>query len=371
MDRPARTTEKTNTRCLNANLNIVIATDAWRPQVNGVVRTYENVSQELADMGHQVRFISPQDFNTIPCPSYPSIRLALFPGRRVNRLLNRLRPDAIHVATEGPIGYAARRFCIKHNIPFTTSYHTQFPEYVRARAPIPLSWSYAYVRRFHDRAERTYVPTQTMKQRLEDHGFRNVVLWSRGVNAEIFKPGDKAFLDLPRPIFVHMGRIAVEKNIEAFLDLDLPGSKLLVGDGPDLDKLKQAYPDVHYTGYKFGEELAAYVAAADVFVFPSLTDTFGIVLLEAMSCGIPVAAYPVTGPIDVVKDGISGVLSDDLKAACLQALELNPEDCIDHASTYSWRNSAQTFVDNLAPIPAQAYPGPAPVKANHQQRVPQ
>ncbi len=331
-------------------MKIVIATDAWRPQVNGVVRTYENVSEELIRMGHDVRFITPQDFKTIPCPTYPSIRLALLPGRKVSRLLKRIKPDAVHVATEGPIGTAARRYCLKHNISFTTSYHTQFPEYIKARVPIPLSWSYAYIRRFHEKAAHTFVPTNHMKQRLEENGFKNVVIWSRGVNSEIFKPRDKSFLDLPRPIFVHMGRIAVEKNIEAFLSLDLPGSKLIIGDGPYLEKLKQKFPDAHYTGYKFGEELAQHVAASDVFVFPSLTDTFGIVLLEAMACGLPVAAYPVTGPIDVVKNGFSGILSDNLKRACLDAMKLNSEDCIDYSSKFTWHNSAQTFLENLAPI---------------------
>lgn len=332
-------------------MKIVIATDAWRPQVNGVVRTYENVSRELIRMGHDVRFITPGDFNTIPCPSYPSIPLALFPGRKVKRILQRLQPDAIHVGTEGPIGTAARRYCITHGISFTTSYHTQFPEYIRARVPVPLSWSYAYIKRFHEKAANTFVPTNHMKQHLEKYRFKNVVLWSRGVDASLFKPRDKDFLNLERPIFVHMGRIAVEKNIEAFLSLDLPGSKLVVGDGPHLTKLKQVFPEVHYTGYKFGEELAAYIAASDVFVFPSLTDTFGIVLLEAMSCGIPVAAFPVTGPIDVVDNGVSGILSEDLREACLQAMDLKAEDCIDYASGFSWEHSAQTFLDNLAPIP--------------------
>ena len=347
-------------------MNIVIATDAWRPQVNGVVRTYENVSEELIKMGHDVRFITPDDFTTIPCPTYPSIPLALFPGRKVNRMLDRLQPDAIHVATEGPIGTAARRYCVKHNISFTTSYHTQFPEYIKARVPIPLKWSYAYIKRFHNKAAHTFVPTKHMKQHLEKYGFNNVVLWSRGVDATIFKPKEKNFLQLERPIFVHMGRIAVEKNIEAFLSLDLPGSKLIVGDGPHLEKLKQEFPDVHYTGYKFGEELASYIAASDVFVFPSLTDTFGIVLLEAMSCGLPVAAYPVTGPIDVVENGVSGVLSDNLKQACLDAMKLNPADCIAHARKFSWENSANTFLDNLSPINRSGYSESSDTISNEQ-----
>lgn len=336
-------------------MKIIIATDAWSPQVNGVVRTYENMQREIEAMGHELRIIHPGEFKTIPCPSYPSIRLAIFPGKGIARIIEEFAPDAIHVATEGPVGHAARKYCLSHGIPFTTSYHTQFPEYIRARAPIPLNTSYAYMRRFHGAAERTYVPTKHMKQLLEKKGFENIVIWSRGVNRQIFKPGDKNFLDLPRPIYVYMGRVAVEKNIEAFLNMSLQGTKLVVGDGPDLEKLKSQYPDVHYTGYKFGEELARYIAASDVFVFPSLTDTFGIVLLEAMACGIPVAAYPVTGPIDVVKQGVSGIIDDDLEKACKAAIDLNPQDCVDYASTYSWQNSAQTFVDNLAIIHSASY----------------
>lgn len=331
-------------------MKIAIVTDAWRPQVNGVVRTYENTGEQLRQMGHEVLFITPEDFSTVPCPTYPSIHLAVLPKRKVVRLLKEFQADAIHVATEGPLGNAARAFCVKQKLPFTTSFHTQFPEYIRMRAPIPLNWSYAYVRRFHSAARRTFVPTPSQKQRLEERGFANVVVWSRGVNTRVFKPRDKSFLSLPRPIFAYMGRVAVEKNIESFLDLDLSGSKVVIGDGPDLKKLQTRYSNCTFTGFKFGEELAKYIAASDVFVFPSLTDTFGIVLLEAMACGIPVAAYPVTGPIDVVENGRTGILDKDLGKAAMAALELNPQDCIDYSHARSWRSCTETFVSYLAPI---------------------
>lgn len=331
-------------------MKIVIATDAWQPQVNGVVRTYENMQRELTGLGHDVHFIHAGNFKTIPCPTYPSIRLALFPYKGLRGMMDELEPDAIHVATEGPVGQAARKYCLKHQLPFTTSYHTQFPEYIKARIPLPLWISYAVVRRFHKPAERTLVPTQFMREQLLARGFTDVNIWSRGVNTTIFKPGSKDFLDLPRPVSVYMGRVAVEKNIEAFLDLDISGTKLVIGDGPDLVKLKEQYPDAVFPGFKFGEELASYLAASDVFVFPSRTDTFGIVLLEAMACGLPVAAYPVTGPIDVVKRDETGVLDEDLKVAVEAALKLNADDCIAYARTFSWTTSAECFLSNLAPV---------------------
>lgn len=335
-------------------MKIAIATDAWAPQVNGVVRTYENTCKALQDKGHELLLLTPQDYKTIPCPSYPSIRLALRPGPRLTRNLDAFEPEAIHIATEGPIGHAARRYCRQRQLPFTTSFHTQFPEYMRMRAPIPLGWTYAYMRRFHAAAERTLVPTPSQRQRLLDRGFRNVEVWSRGVDTDLFKPGDKDFLDYPRPIFLYMGRVAIEKNIEAFLRQDLPGSKVVVGDGPDLARLKQQYPEVKFSGYKFGEELAQHIAAADVFVFPSLTDTYGLVMLEAMACGVPVAAFPITGPIDVVRQGETGILDQDLRTAALAALELEPKACIDYARAHSWQRCTETFVSYLAPIPAKA-----------------
>ena len=333
-------------------MRIAIVTDAWRPQVNGVVRTYENTLIELKKLGHEVLIINHEGHQTIPCPSYPSIRLAILPKRRLVAQLTEFNPDAIHIATEGPLGHAARSWCLQKQLTFTTSFHTQFPEYVRMRAPIPVDWSYAYVRRFHKPAQRILVPTASQRERLLERNFQNVVIWSRGVNMAVFKPRNKAFLDLPRPVFMYMGRVAVEKNIETFLKLELPGSKVVVGDGPDLEKSQEKYRDVHFTGFKFGEELAQYLAAADVFVFPSLTDTFGIVLLEAMACGVPVAAYPVTGPKDVVLNGVTGILDEDLQKAAVAALELDPRDCIEFTRSHSWRKCSETFVNHLAPIGA-------------------
>ena len=330
-------------------MKIVIVTDAWLPQVNGVVRTYENTSRELTALGHEVTVITPAQFITVPCPTYKTIRLAVRPGPGLCRQLDELRPQAIHIATEGPLGHAARRYCRRRGLQFTSSFHTQFPEYIRLRVPIPLGWTYAYMRHFHAAATRTLVATASQRQRLIDRGFSHVVQWSRGVDTRIFKPGDKGFLTEQRPVFIYLGRVAVEKNIEAFLKLDLPGTKIVIGDGPDLDKLRQAYPDVVFTGYRFGEELARYLAAADVFVFPSLTDTYGLVMLEAMACGLPIAAFPVTGPIDVVDNGVTGVLDGDLQRAALAALEINPQNCLDHARARSWRQCAEQFARYLQP----------------------
>ncbi len=328
-------------------MRITIATDAWKPQINGVVRTLGETAKYLKELGHEVHFIMPQDFATYPCPTYPSIRLAAFPKRGVQRMLRAFRPQAIHIATEGPIGHAARAWCHKFSLPFTTSYHTQFPEYVRSRIPLPITWSYAYLRRYHSRAVRTMVATHSMQARLEAQGFRNLVIWARGVDSNLFHPGPKSFLSGQRPISIYMGRVAVEKNIEAYLNLDVPGSKYVVGDGPDLERFRSRYPEARFVGQKSGQELAAYLAAADVFVFPSLTDTFGLVLLEAMACGLPVAAFPVTGPIDVVQQGKTGILHEDLRQAVLDALKLDPAVCVAYAKQHSWRHWTERFVSLL------------------------
>ncbi|MDZ7767580.1 MAG: glycosyltransferase family 1 protein [Woeseiaceae bacterium] len=330
-------------------MRIAIATDAWRPQVNGVVTTLGHIRDELERMGHEVLMITPEGRRSVPCPTYPEIRLAFFQRRRIARELAAFRPDCIHIATEGPLGLATRACCRRLKVPFTTSYHTRFAEYVRARAPIPLAWSYAFLRWFHGGAERTLVPTAAVKKELGQRRVRNVCLWTRGVDTRVFNAENRIHYDLPRPIWINVGRVSVEKNIAAFLALDLPGSKVIVGDGPDREKLEQQYPDCYFAGYRFGADLAAHLAGADVFVFPSLTDTFGLVMLEAMACGLPVAAFPVTGPIDVVQQGITGVMRDDLAQACRSALFVKPATCRRYAETRSWRSSAEEFLEQLSP----------------------
>ena len=328
-------------------MKIAVITDAWLPQTNGVVTTLQRTKEQLEHMGHEVLYITPQEFKTLPLPTYPDIRLALFPRRKVFQKLDQFEPDALHIATEGPLGSAARRYCIKRKLRFTTAYHTQFPYYVRLRVPIPISFSYAVLRRFHAKAERVMVPTESQRQQLLKWGFKNVVIWSRGVDIDLFKPREKSYLNDKRPISMYTGRVAVEKNLDAFLSLDIPGTKYVVGDGPDRQLLSQKYPDAKFVGFKFGEELAQHMAAADVFVFPSRTDTFGIVMLDAMACGIPVAAYPVTGPVDVVKHGVTGILHDDLKTAFTEALKLSPLDARNYAEQHSWNAATEQFFSHL------------------------
>ncbi len=330
-------------------MKIAMVTDAWEPQVNGVVRTLKSTARELQKMGYVVEFITPLEFRTLPCPTYPDIRLSLFPGTKVTRRLTDFDPDALHIATEGPLGLAARRFALRHGIPFTTAYHTRFPEYVKARIAMPLSWTYAFLRWFHGPAKAVMAPTIVVKKDLEAWGFTNVVLWSRGVDLDIFKPRECNRLKTKPPIFLYVGRVAVEKNIEAFLELDLPGSKWVAGAGPALSGIRARFPGVNYLGVLNQWELAEVYASADVFVFPSKTDTFGLVLLEAMACGLPVAAYPVTGPLDVIGDSKAGVMHEDLRTACLAALELKREDAVAHAQKFSWRAATEEFLANLHP----------------------
>lgn len=336
-------------------MRILIVTDAWQPQVNGVVRTLTETCRELTTFGHQVEMITPLEFNTLPCPTYPDIRLSILPYRQVAQRIAALAPHAIHIATEGPLGLAARRYCLRHKLLFTTAYHTRFPEYIAARTRLPLSISYAWMRRFHNAGAATLVPTQSIADDLRARGFDKVVLWSRGVDISMFSPGERDRLEESRaPRFVYIGRIAVEKNIEAFLKLDLPGSKWVVGDGPLLSRLQREYPEVHFAGVFPQPELARFYRAADVFVFPSLTDTFGLVLLEAMACGTPVAAYPVAGPRDVVGHSGAGVLHDDLRHACLEALKLDREHVRSVAERYSWAAATRQFEQHLHPNqPAQ------------------
>ena len=330
-------------------MRIAIVTDAWKPQVNGVVQTLTKTSEELANLGHDVMMVTPQDRRSFPCPTYPEIRLALFAGRSVRRQLDEFDPACVHIATEGPLGMAARRYCKTGRLPFTTAYHTQFPEYVRARFPIPISFTNSLLLRFHRDAAYTMVPTEAIKRKLIGRGFKNVVIWSRGVDTNTFTPDDPLHYELPGPIWIYMGRVSVEKNIEEFLDLDLEGSKVIIGDGPDRQRLEKRYPDCHFLGYRFGTDLARHLAGADVFVFPSKTDTFGLVMLEAMACGLPVAALPVEGPVDVIRNGETGMLNENLREACEAARKLFWEDCRRFAETRSWRHSTLQFESYLAP----------------------
>ena len=331
------------------DITLAIVTDAWTPQVNGVVNTLQRTRDELTGLGYRVILLTPTDHRTVPCPSYPEIRMALRPSGLLTRQLDGLRPEHIHIATEGPLGLAARKYCLRNGLAFTTSYHTQFPEYVRKRLPVPLAVTYAVMRRFHAPASHTMVATPGQQRLLEHWRFRHIVRWSRGVDTTLFSPEDRADLAGRRPLFAYAGRVAVEKNIEAFLRLDLPGSKCVIGDGPALQALRGRYPDVLFTGYKFGKDLARHIAAADVFVFPSLTDTFGLVMLEAMACGVPVAAFPVTGPVDVVTPGITGILDSDLRRAATAALDLSRARCREVAMRYTWQAATRQFCANLVP----------------------
>lgn len=328
-------------------MRILIVTDAWFPQINGVVRTLDTLRRELSALGHDIQLITPETFRTFPCPTYPEIRLAIGAGRKVARLLDAFQPSAIHISTEGPLGLAARRHCLKKGYDFTTAFHTRFPEYVQARWKVPLSLTYRWVRWFHSPASGIMVSTASIEEALRARDFNRIKRWSRGVDTDLFHPRDKGFLADPRPISMYVGRVAVEKNVEAFLQLNTPGTKYVVGDGPQLANLRARYPDVRFSGAKTGEELAQYYAAANVFVFPSLTDTFGLVMLEALASGVPVAAYPVEGPLDVIEGSGAGVLDRDLGRAVEQALTIPAEACRAHAQTYSWEASARQFLDNL------------------------
>jgi glycosyltransferase involved in cell wall biosynthesis len=330
--------------------SVLVVTDAWHPQINGVVRSLERVTEVMTARGIKVDFLTPQDFATVPMPGYNEIRLSMTMPGPVHRMMERYSPDAIHIATEGPLGYMARTYCVIKNLPFATSYHTQFPEYVRARLPVPMKWSYKYLLHFHAPARYCLVPTKTISDRLRGYGFTNTVIWSRGVDTALFNPARRETLQYPGPIFLYVGRVAVEKNIEQFLQLDLPGTKLVVGDGPSRKQLEAAYPKVVFVGPKTGEELARYYASADCFVFPSRTDTFGLVLLEALASGTPVAALPVQGPNDVIGNAPIGVLSEDLQGAAMKALNIPRDACREYASKFSWEASADQFTEFLPEI---------------------
>jgi glycosyltransferase involved in cell wall biosynthesis len=320
--------------------------------VNGVVRTLATVTEELRGMGHVVEVIGPDRFRTVPCPTYPEVRLAVLPRGRLVGMIEAFNPDALHIATEGPLGLSARSWAMRTGAGFTTSFHTRFAEYIQARTGIPVRPIYAWMRRFHGASRGTMVATPSLREELAARGFRNIRTWSRGVDLALFKPIPREEWNLPGPIFLHVGRVAVEKNIGAFLDLELPGSKVVVGGGPQLAALQRAYPKVLFTGPRTGEPLARAYAGGDVFVFPSLTDTFGLVILESLACGTPVAAFPVTGPKDVLAGaaGIIGAVNADLRAAALEALTADRAACRTHAERYSWRACAEMFLGNLVPM---------------------
>jgi glycosyltransferase involved in cell wall biosynthesis len=328
-------------------MRILIATDAWRPQINGVVHSLEQMSVAARSQGVEIDFLTPQGFRTVPMPTYPEVKLALASWGAVARRIEAVQPDHIHIATEGPIGFAARHYCKTRGRIFTTSYHTRFPEYVAQRVPIPERWTYAALRRFHAPAATVMVPTPSIRDELTGRGFTRVKVWSRGVDHLTFRPRTTSVLDFPRPIFLCVGRVAVEKNLGALLSLNLPGSTVIVGDGPARAALERKYPHAHFLGSRSGEALAQAYASADVFVFPSRTDTFGIVLVEALASGLPVAAYPVAGPLDVIGDSSAGVLSEDLGAACLAALQIPRAVAREHSLQFTWAESARQFLDNI------------------------
>jgi glycosyltransferase involved in cell wall biosynthesis len=329
-------------------MRILVATDAWHPQVNGVVRTLTSLARAAQSLGAEITFLTPEGFSSFGVPTYPGLRLAITNRREIARRIEQAAPDAIHIATEGTIGWAVRRYCLRHGLAFTTSYTTRFPEYVSVRTGIPDAVGYWVMRRFHDAAAMTMVATNSLKKELSLRGFKRLGFWTRGVDTKLFNPDQPVQFELPRPVYLTVGRVAVEKNLEAFLSLDLPGSKVVVGAGPQKAELERRFPNAYFLGEKTGKDLTAHMAAADVFVFPSLTDTFGVVQLEALACGTPVAAFPVTGPLDVIADNPIGAIDNDLRAACLHALTMSREACRNFALDRSWESSARQFIGNLA-----------------------
>lgn len=342
-------------------MRILLATDAWVPQINGVVRALSTTVRELEALGHRVEVIGPDRFRTVPAPSYPEVRLAVAPGRALARMVEDFAPEAVHIPVEGPIGLAARRLCLKRGWPFTTSFHTRFGDYFARKFRISADIPFALQRWFHNAGSGFMVQTDTLERELRGRGFRNIRRWGRAVDTGLFRPFDgdpgfdRDFLGLPRPVFLNVGRVSAEKNLEDFLRLELPGSKVVVGDGPQLADYRARYPGVHFLGYRTGDDLARHFAAADVFVFPSRFETFGLVALESLACGTPVAAYPVPGPLDVIGDRPVGALDEDLRAAALRCLEIDRTACRAFAEGFSWRRCTEEFVANLAPIaPARA-----------------
>jgi glycosyltransferase involved in cell wall biosynthesis len=334
-------------------MRIALVSDAWSPQVNGVVRTLTTTVERLRAMGHVVETITPNDFSTIPCPSYPEIRLALRARSGVARRLERFEPDAIHIATEGPLGWAARRWGLAAGAPFTTSFHTRFPDYVAVRTGLPASWFWASLRRFHGPAAAVFAATPTLEAVLRARGFPRIHRWARGVDLTLFRPdGDRLseMTGLPGPVLLHVGRVAPEKNIEAFFSLSNAGTKVVVGDGPALATLRRRYPDALFLGALAGEKLAAAYRSADVLVFPSRTDTFGLVMVEALACGTPVAAFPVAGPLDVIVDGEGGALEHELDVAVARALQLDRSACVHAGRRFDWHGCTRQFLAGLKQI---------------------
>ncbi len=331
-------------------MRILIATDAWFPQTNGVVRTFSSTINVLEKMGHQVEVIHPDQFRTFPMPTYPEIRLAITDKKKIEKVFDEFKPEAVHIVAEGTIGLAVRNICLQRKLKFTTSYTTKYPEYVYARFYLPVDITYSLIRWFHAPSDAVMVATDSMIKELEEKNFKNLSKWTRGVDVELFNPDYQNIFDYPRPVMLYAGRLAVEKNIEAFLDVKTEGTKVIMGSGPDEDYLKRKYPDAVFVGKKTGEELAAHYASADVFVFPSLTDTFGLVMLEALASGVPVAAFPVTGPVDVIADSKTGILNNDLEYAIKEALKIPKDKCREYALNYSWEKVAKIFLDTLAVI---------------------
>ena len=332
--------------------SIAIVTDAWHPQTNGVVRTLSTTCDILRDWGHKVTVISPEQYRSIPAPTYPEIRLALTWSGTVGRELRRIAPDAVHIATEGPLGIAARNHCVRRKVPFTTAYHTQFPDYLARRTGLPASVFWPFIRWFHRPAERIMVATETIREQLRDQGLTHLKHWSRGVDLSCFTPAappPPEYAGLAGPIMLYVGRVAVEKNIEAFLACDHPGTKVVVGDGPAKNDLERKFPEALFLGKRTGLELAGCYAGADVFVFPSKTDTFGLVMIEALACGTPVAAYPVPGPLDILTDH-SGVMSGDLGDAIGRALSLSRAACAAHGAAFSWDAATRQFLTGLVAL---------------------
>ena len=331
-------------------MRFALVSDAWKPQVNGVARTLGALHEGLTAAGHEVFPLTPDLFRTAPCPTDRQVRLAVGARPRLTRVLEGINPDAIHIATEGPLGLAARKYCIRRALHFTTAFHTKYPEYMHARFAIPMAWTYAVLRRFHHRSSALMVPTETVRRELRARGFKQLALWTRGVDTTLFRPGCGPALRLPRPVFLCVSRVAAEKNLPAFLNLDLPGSKLVVGDGHLLPEMKRRYPNVHFAGCQQGEALVRHYASADVFVLSSRTETFGLVLLEALACGLPVAALPVPGPLDVIADSRAGALDWDLRAAAMAALSIPSEICRSHAERFNWQTSIQQFLSHVVPV---------------------